>query len=124
MLVGQWIAVGAGAALGAWLRWGLSIALNTSILPLGTLAVNLLGGLLMGVALAFFMTTPSNNELRLFVMTGFLGGLTTFSAFSSEAFSLLHKEEYAWASMHILSHVFGSLLMTAVGFWLVYTLRN
>ncbi|MFW5432113.1 MAG: fluoride efflux transporter CrcB [Methylophilaceae bacterium] len=124
MLVGQWFAVGAGAALGAWVRWGLGIALNASILPLGTLLVNLLGGFLMGLALALFVTTPSQNELRLFIMTGFLGGLTTFSAFSAEAFSLLHKQEYAWASVHILSHVFGSLLMTAIGFWLVYSLRN
>lgn len=124
MLIGQWLAVGTGAALGAWTRWGLGIALNASILPLGTLLVNLLGGFLMGLALAFFVITPSQNELKLFVMTGFLGGLTTFSAFSAEAFSLLHKQEYAWASVHILGHVFGSLLMTALGFWVVYSLKN
>lgn len=124
MLVGQWLAVGAGAVLGAWLRWGLGIALNASIVPLGTLIVNLLGGFLMGVALAFFIATPSQNEFRLFIMTGFLGGLTTFSAFSAEAFSLLHKQEYAWASVHILSHVLGSLMMTALGFWLIYSLKN
>jgi fluoride exporter len=124
MAMGQWLAVGAGAALGAWIRWGLGMALNASILPLGTLVANLSGGLLMGVALAYFVATPTQNELRLFVMTGFLGGLTTFSAFSAEAFNLLHKQEYAWASAHVLSHVLGSLLMTAVGFWLVNALRN
>jgi len=123
-MLGQCFAVGAGAALGAWTRWGLGVALNTSIIPLGTLLVNLLGGFLMGVALAFFVDTPSQNAWRLFVMTGFLGGLTTFSAFSAEAFTLLHKQEYAWASVHILSHVLGSLLMTAIGFWLVYSLRH
>ena len=124
MALGQWFAVGAGAALGAWIRWGLGIALNASLLPLGTLAANLGGGLLMGAALAYFVATPGQNELRLFVMTGFLGGLTTFSAFSAEAFNLLHKQQYAWASAHILSHVLGSLLMTALGFWVFNALRN
>jgi CrcB protein len=124
MAVGQWLAVGVGAAIGAWVRWGLGIALNASILPLGTLIANLGGGLLMGAALAYFVATPTQNEVRLFVMAGFLGGLTTFSAFSAEAFNLLHKQEYAWASAHILSHVLGSLLMTALGFWLVSSLRN
>ena len=124
MIINQWFAVGAGAALGAWIRWGLGIALNASMLPLGTLAANLGGGLLMGAALAYFVATPVQNELRLFVMTGFLGGLTTFSAFSAEAFNFLQKQQYAWAAAHISSHVVGSLLMTAFGFWLITTLRN
>lgn len=124
MVIGQWVAVGTGAALGAWVRWGLGIVLNASVIPLGTLLVNLVGGFLMGVALAFFVETPSHNELRLFVMTGFLGGLTTFSAFSVETVTLLHKQEYAWASVHVLSHVFGSLAMAGLGFWLVYSLKN
>jgi len=124
MVIGQLFAVGAGAALGAWLRWSLGVVLNVSVIPLGTLAVNLLGGFLMGLALAFFVSTPSQSELRLFVVTGFLGGLTTFSTFSAEAFSLLHKQEYVWASVHILSHVLGSLMMTALGFWLVHSLKN
>ena len=120
----QWFAVGSGAAIGAWLRWGLGIALNASILPLGTLIANLAGGFLMGMALANFIATPQHNELRLFIMTGFLGGLTTFSAFSAETFSLLQNQQYAWAAAHISSHVLGSLLMTALGFALVYYLRN
>ncbi len=120
----QWLAVGSGAAIGAWVRWGLGIALNASILPLGTLIANLGGGLLMGMALAYFVATPQQNELRLFAMTGFLGGLTTFSAFSAEAFNFLQKQQYAWAASHILSHVVGSLLMTALGFALVHYLRN
>ena len=124
MAAGQWLAVGSGAALGAWLRWGLGIALNASMLPLGTLNANLGGGLLMGMALAYFIATPQQNELRLFVMTGFLGGLTTFSAFSAEAFNFLQKQQYAWAASHILSHVVGSLLMTAIGFMLVQYFRN
>jgi len=130
----SWIAVGGGAALGAWLRWGLGIALNASMLPMGTLIANLGGGLLMGMAMAYFMATPSmatssmatlqQNELRLFIMTGFLGGLTTFSAFSAEAFNFLHKQQYAWAAVHISSHVVGSLLMTAIGFATVFYFRN
>lgn len=124
MAAGQWLAVGGGAAIGAWLRWGLGITLNASTLPLGTLVANLGGGFLMGAALACFIATPQQNELRLFVMTGFLGGLTTFSAFSAEAFNFLQKQQYAWAAAHISSHVLGSLLMTALGFALVHYLRN
>lgn len=120
----HWLAVGGGAALGAWLRWGLGIALNASTLPLGTLIANLGGSLLIGMAMAYFVATAAQNELRLFVMTGFLGGLTTFSAFSAEAFNFLHKQQYAWAAAHISSHVLGSLLMTAIGFMLVQSFRN
>lgn len=120
----HWLAVGGGAALGAWLRWGLGIAFNIGAFPYGTLIANLVGGLLMGMALAFFMLTAAQNELRLFVMTGFLGGLTTFSAFSAEAFNFLQKQQYSWAAGHILSHVAGSLLMTALGFALVHYLKN
>ena len=120
----HWLAVGGGAALGAWLRWGLGIALNASTLPLGTLIANLGGSLLIGMAMAYFVDTAAQNELRLFVMTGFLGGLTTFSAFSAEAFNFLHKQQYAWAAAHISSHVLGSLLMTAIGFMLVQYFRN
>lgn len=124
MAAGQWLAVGGGAAFGAWARWGLGIAFNTSMLPMGTLIANLGGGLLIGMAMAYFLGVSNQNELRLFVMTGFLGGLTTFSAFSAEAFSFLQKQQYAWAAAHISSHVIGSLLMTALGFALVYYLRN
>ena len=120
----QWLAVGGGAALGAWVRWGLGIALNASILPLGTLIANLGGGLLMGMALAYFANTSIQDATRLLVMTGFLGGLTTFSAFSAEAFNFLQKQQYAWAAAHISSHVVGSLLMTALGFMLVNYLRS
>ena len=124
----QWLAVGGGAALGAWIRWGLGVALNASMLPMGTLVANLGGGLLMGMAMAYFASTSAQDTLqhtlRLLVMTGFLGGLTTFSAFSAEAFSFLQKQQYAWAAGHIASHVIGSLLMTALGFALVHYLRS
>ena len=124
----QWLAVGGGAALGAWIRWGLGVALNASMLPMGTLIANLSGGLLMGMALAYFASTSAQDTLqhtwRLLVMTGFLGGLTTFSAFSAEAFNFLQKQQYAWAAMHISSHVIGSLCMTAIGFMIVHHLRS
>ena len=86
------IAIGLGAAFGAWLRWGLGLWLNPlfSELPLGTLSANLIGGYLVGLAVAFFMQQPGlSPEWRLFVITGFLGGLTTFSTFSAETVALL-----------------------------------
>lgn len=123
-MLGQLLAVGAGAVLGAWIRWGLGLALNSSHFPHGTLAANLLGGLLMGVALAVFVSMPATHGLRLFVMTGFLGALTTFSTFSAEAFSFLHKQQYWIALTHMAGHLFGSILMTAIGFWLAHQLRS
>ncbi len=112
------IAVGVGAALGAWLRWWLGIALNAVApnLPLGTLAANLIGGYLIGVAVEVFSQQGALPvEMRLFVITGFLGGLTTFSAFSAEAVGLLMESRYAWASLLISSHLIGSIVMTVLG---------
>ncbi len=114
----SFLAVGVGAALGAWLRWGLGALLNAFVpaLPLGTLAANLLGGYLVGVAVAVFAQHPGlGPEARLLLITGFLGGLTTFSTFSAEAVHLLTRGEYAWAATHILTHLGGSLLMTLLG---------
>ena len=111
-------AVGAGAALGAWLRWGLSAALNAVVpnLPLGTLASNIIGGYLIGVAVEVLVHhTVLTPEWRLFIITGFLGGLTTFSTFSAEAVGLLSRHEYGWAGALIVAHLAGSLLMTALG---------
>jgi fluoride exporter len=112
------MAVGSGAAVGAWLRWGLAVALNPLFptLPLGTLAANLIGGLLMGVAMELIsrhaMLSP---ELRLLVTTGFLGGLTTFSTFSAEITALLTRGEWYWASVAVVAHVAGSVVMTIAG---------
>jgi len=127
MGAGGFAAVGIGAALGAWLRWGLGLWLNPafSALPLGTLIANLVGGYLMGLAMGFFgLGNTVSPEMRLFITTGFLGGLTTFSAFSAEAVHLFSRGEYGWASVHILSHVAGSLLMTGLGILTVQLLRN
>jgi CrcB protein len=112
------LAVGVGAALGAWLRWALGVGLNAVLpaLPLGTLAANLIGGYLIGVAVALFeLHGHLAPELRLFVVTGFLGGLTTFSAFSGEAVALLMSERWGWAVMHIGAHLAGSIALTVLG---------
>lgn len=104
--------------LGAWLRWGLGIALNAVLptLALGTLAANLIGGYLMGLAIGYFEHIDSvAPEMRLFITTGFLGGLTTFSAFSGDTTTLLLRAEYLWAALGIGAHVIGSLVMTLLG---------
>jgi CrcB protein len=111
-------AVGIGAALGAWMRWGLSSALNHVVpnLPLGTLTSNIVGGYLIGIAVQVFLQHPSlTAEWRLFVVTGLLGGLTTFSAFSAEAVGLLIRHQYGWALALIAAHLVGSLAMTILG---------
>jgi CrcB protein len=113
------LAVGAGAAVGAWMRWGLGILLNPVIpsLPLGTLAANLVGGYLMGLAMAIMEQSQAfSPELRLLITTGFLGGLTTFSAFSAEATTLLAQQQYGWFAALVSAHVAGSILMTIAGF--------
>lgn len=112
------IAVGGGAAAGAWLRWGLSIALNPIFptLPLGTLAANLIGGLLMGVAMELITRhTLLSPEATLLVTTGFLGGLTTFSTFSGEITTLILRREWLWSAVGVGAHVIGSIAMTLVG---------
>lgn len=116
---GGFLAVGIGAALGAWLRWLLGHWLNAALpqLPLGTLAANLIGGYCIGLALAWFAVSEGvSPEARLLIVTGFLGGLTTFSTFSAEAFGLLSSQRYAWAATHVALHVLGSLAATALGF--------
>ena len=116
------IAVGAGAALGAWLRWGMSVWLNPRFesLPLGTLAVTVLGGYCIGFAIAWFAHHPATSpEWRLFFITGFLGALTTFSAFSAEVLSQLIHGRYLWALATTSAHVLGSLLAAGLG-WLTW----
>lgn len=112
------IAIALGASVGAWLRWGLGLWLNPTFpeLPLGTLSANLLGGYLVGFAVAFFMQHPGlSPEWRLLIITGFLGGLTTFSTFSAETVTLLMRGQYLWGSLIIMAHLGGSLLMTVLG---------
>lgn len=107
-----------GAGLGACVRWWLGLRLNPLVptLPLGTLAANLIGGYVIGVAVALFaLKTELPPEARLFVITGFLGGLTTFSTFSSEVVTMLANAQFGWASLTIGAHMLGSFGATAVG---------
>ncbi len=104
--------------MGAVLRWLLGLSLNSLFptIPLGTLTANLVGGYLIGVAVALFAGYPAlTPEWRLLVITGFLGGLTTFSTFSAEVVSLLQEGRMFWAGLAISAHVLGSLLMTLLG---------
>ena len=112
------LAVGIGGALGCWLRWVLGIAFNPLFanMLMGTLAANLTGGYLIGVAIEYFTHHDSlPPELRLFVIVGFLGGLTTFSSFSVEAVELLADNQLGWAFVMVASHLLGSLAMTWLG---------
>lgn len=120
-------AIGIGAALGALLRWVLGTRLNAGFpfIPPGTLAANLLGAYLIGVAVAFFATHPTlSPEWRLLVVTGFLGGLTTFSTFSAEVVTQLMEGRVTWAVSAIAVHVAGSIGMTLLGIGTVAVLRS
>lgn len=119
------ICVFTGAGTGALLRWLLGARLNPLFptLPLGTLAANLLGGLLIGLAIAWFSRNPGvPPEVRLLVITGFLGGLTTFSTFSAEVVTLLTRGEYLWGLLTAGAHLAGSLALTATGIALIHLL--
>ncbi len=121
----SFFAVGIGAFFGALMRWGFGILWNTVIpnLPLGTLAANLVGGFIIGAALgAFEQFQDFPPELRLFITTGFCGGLTTFSSFSAEAVVLFTRQQYGWFAAIITTHVVGSLLMTFAGMTLMRAL--
>lgn len=116
------IVVFSGAGLGALLRWALGHTLNPVFptLPLGTLAANVLGGLLMGLALgAFSQYEAISPTMRLAMTTGFLGGLTTFSTFSAESVTLMLRGEYRWMCLHVALHVAASLLATLAGMALI-----
>jgi CrcB protein len=114
------VAVSVGAALGALARWQAGLLFNTrwAGFPLGTLLVNLVGGLLIGMALEWFGRQP-NEVLKLLLVTGFLGGLTTFSAFSGESLALLKHGQLGMALAHTAAHVLGSLLAAWLGMKLV-----
>jgi CrcB protein len=112
------LAISVGAAIGALLRWALGLKLNHFFvnMPTGTLAANLIGGYIIGIAIAYFAHTPGiAPEWRLLIITGFCGGLTTFSTFSAEVVLLLQSGRLAWATAVISLHVAGSLIMTVAG---------
>lgn len=110
------MAVAVGAAIGAWCRWGAGVWLNHRWhgFPLGTLFVNLLGGLLVGIAIVWLQGRP-HGTLHLFVLTGLLGGFTTFSAFSAESLALIERGQWLLAAGHAVAHVAGALICVASG---------
>ena len=117
-MVSAVIAISLGAALGALLRWALGLGLNHVFpaLPVGTLVANLVGGYCIGLAMAVFAQMQDlPPEWRLFVITGFLGGLTTFSTFSAEVVTALNQGRLGWAAATVATHVIGSLGLTLMG---------
>jgi len=118
----SFFAVAIGGAIGCLGRWLLAIKLNGLFpnLPLGTLLVNLVGGFIIGMAMALFMRAPNlDPALKLLITTGFCGGLTTFSTFSAEVVFMLQEGRLGWAAATVSAHVLGSLLMTFLGYGLV-----
>lgn len=121
------IAISLGASLGALLRWVLGTSLNSYFpeIPPGTLAANLIGGYIIGLAVAFFASWSGlSPEWRLFVITGFCGGLTTFSTFSSELVTHLQEGRPLWACGAAAAHLFGSVIMTFAGIGTVGWLKS
>lgn len=121
------LAIAAGAAIGANLRWLLSIALNPLFagLPSGTLMTNWLGCYLIGIALPILNNLfPQAPELRPFIVTGLLGSLTTFSSFSAEMIDIVQEGRYYWAIVGVLLHVLGSLIMTVLGMGTVHLFQQ
>lgn len=112
------LAISIGAALGVLLRWALGLKLNAvlEVIPFGTVAANLLAAYVIGLATAYFATTSNlSPEWKLLIITGFCGGLSTFSTFSMEIVTLLQRQQFAWAAGSIGLHVVGSVLMTLAG---------
>jgi CrcB protein len=123
---GSILAIFFGAGLGALLRafFNSQAANVVSTIPLGTLLSNMVGGYLVGIALAFFGGNPNlSPEWKLFVITGFLGGLTTFSSFSAEVVSFIQRGELGWAIGTALLHLVGSIVLTILGIWTFQSLR-
>lgn len=116
-----WLAVAAGAVIGAWTRFALALWLNRAgqAVPWGTLAANLCGGLMIGAALALVDRRPEFAAWRPFFVTGFLGALTTFSTFSAESLALLQRGAFGSALLHSGLHLLGSLAAAAIGWRLV-----
>jgi CrcB protein len=125
-LISSIVAICVGASLGAILRWLLAGRFNAVVpaLPLGTLLANLLGGYLVGLALALIAQNPAlAPQWRLFVLTGFLGSLTTFSTFSAEVVTSLMQGRLQWAIATVAAHVLGSVAMTVLGIGTIALLR-
>jgi CrcB protein len=127
MTIQAFLAVFIGAGAGAVLRWWLGLLLNPLFptVPMGTLAANLSGGYLMGLALGYFTHYEALSvEVRLLITTGFLGGLTTFSTFSGEVVTLIARQQLGWATAAIGLHLLGSLACTALGIFTIQWLKS
>lgn len=121
------LAIAVGSVLGGLLRWGLGLKLNSLLpnIPPGTLAANLIAGYLVGLAVAYFAQASNlSPEWRLMAITGFCGGLSTFSTFSAEITGLLQRGLFSWAASAIAVHVAGSVVMTFAGIATVAWLRS
>ena len=120
------IAICIGASVGALARWGLGLWLSPGgMIPWGTLAANLVGGYLIGICIAVFQALPELDPVwRLALVTGFLGGLTTFSSFSAEVVTMLMQQRYALALGTAGVHLIGSLLLTVAGIWTIHQLLS
>lgn len=111
------LSIAIGSVLGGWLRWFVGLKLNAIFpaIPMGTVAVNLVGAFIIGFAMSYFSTAAINPNYRLFLVTGFCGGLTTFSTFSVEMVALLQDGRIGWMLGGIALHVVGSLCLTCIG---------
>jgi CrcB protein len=122
----SFLAIFFGAGFGALLRAGFNLltASTASVIPLGTLLANMVGGYLVGISVAFFGSNPNlSPEWKLFVITGFLGGLTTFSSFSAEVVAFIQRGDLGWALGTALLHLIGSLVLTVLGIWTFQSFR-
>jgi CrcB protein len=123
----NFLAIGAGAAIGAWGRWGLSIWLNpgSDRFPVGTWVANLTGCYIIGLTLAYSVMNPHMPaHLRLFLVTGMLGALTTFSTFSAETFTFFEEGRWGLAMSYASVSLLGCLLMTTLGWWTLHAWRT
>ena len=114
--------IGFSAAIGAWMRWLIGAGMLSMFpgMPLGSLVVNLLGGFFMGLSIAFLqITTNISDEIRLIINVGFLGGLTTFSAYTADLFQLMQKGELGLALLFMIAHVIGALVLCYAGYYCV-----
>ncbi len=114
--------IGFSAAIGAWMRWLIGAGMLAMFpgMPLGSLVVNLLGGFFMGLSIAFLqITTNISDEIRLIINVGFLGGLTTFSAYTADLFELMQKGELGLALLFMITHVIGALVLCYAGYYCV-----
>ncbi|OTG82753.1 fluoride ion transporter CrcB [Acinetobacter sp. ANC 5054] len=120
------LSIALGSVLGAWLRWGISLKLNSIFanIPFGTVVSNLAGAFVIGFAVSFFANSSINSNYKLFVITGFCGALTTFSTFSIEVVGLLQSSKFGYALSTIAIHVIGSLIFTLLGILTHQTFTN